>query len=109
MEEEEEEEDNEDCEELSQPGAGVRGSIPPELAPKIASVMAKLCSVTLLTGDSGLAPGMRLQLRFSVTERLPSESQLQMHMFLRVHPSRSPIPHTLAEYRPSLYIVDHFP
>jgi hypothetical protein len=84
----------------------VRGSVPPELVPKVASV----CSVTLLTGDSGLVPGDEAtQLRFSVTERLPSESQLQMHTFLRVHPSCSPTPHTLAECRPSLDIVDHFP
>lgn len=47
-------EEEEGCEELSQPG---KGSVPPALAPKGASVMAKLCLVTLLTGDSGLAPG----------------------------------------------------
>lgn len=56
----------EDCEEHSRLGAVVRGSFPPELGAKVASVKVMLCSVTLtVTGDSGLASGDKTRTQVS--------------------------------------------
>lgn len=55
-----------DCEEHSGLGAVVRGSFPPELGAKVASVKAMPCSVILtVTGDSGLASGDKTRTQVS--------------------------------------------